>query len=180
MAIISSLSSPNLVMKRLFFSSLFLFFVALLPNEAALIILHDPTTNISKVFENHWSVAVDIVQSPFTSLTPKSDYESESWWGALDTPPKTIVDSIIVTIDGKKAYFTKAMYDYLGNPRSAKIEELNGKFVLSIFGGDNGTNYTAVFTFSQRRLLTRRIQLNELPDDVYEVTTYVSKVRDND
>lgn len=167
-------------MKRFFFSLLFLIVTALQPDEASTIILQKQTTTITRSLNNRWLVDVYIVQSRFPTLISKSPYESESWWGALDTPPKTIVSSIIVTIDGKRVFFTKAMYDYLGNPRSAEIEEQGGKLVLSVFGGDNSTNYTAVFTFSHRRLLMRRIQLNELPNDVYETTTYVSNVRDND
>lgn len=94
------------------------------------------------------------------------------WGGDQMKPPKSIIESINVTVGGEEIYLPLSAYVDLGNPARASVVSTVTGFELIITGGDAGGAYDAKFVFDQRWLLRRRVASREFPSEAWEETVY--------
>jgi hypothetical protein len=141
--------------------------------------LDKQNTTITVRTDGAKSFQADVILTPYHARSGAEPYQSDSFWGSSDTPPKTMIKSFTISFNSKNIVILRSVFDYLGNPTKLTISSVGSTATVKIFGGDAGGSYIATFKFTETRLVEKRIDSAEFPDEIYEKTQYVNKAMDS-
>lgn len=140
--------------------------------ESFYVTLANNKTEISKSFDGKHKVELSIILSKYKSRYPDEPFQTGSWWGANDHPPKIIIRDIILEVNNEHIFVSKSMIDYLGNPTRLEVGVKQGNVYFTVYGGDTSTSYIAVFTCDKNQIRRKRVDSCEFLNCIYEDTKY--------
>lgn len=89
---------------------------------------------------------------------------------------RTIVQALLIAVDGAQILVPRSAFADLIDPREARVEAKQGKFVLSITGGDGAESYLLHLHFDGTRIFRRALYSPLIPDKAVEETRYWLRV----
>ena len=105
------------------------------------------------------------------------DSIGNDWWGAPnDGPPDHIISTFEVRIGKEFIPLFRSAYSDLGDVRDVRLATSKAGFVITVYGGDTGSAYTARLRFQDGYLIERDVTSNEM--GMLEKTEYFP-VHDN-
>ena len=139
----------------------------------------EPLLPIEKSFvmSDGTSYLVRLKQELPARLSDKS-FQKYGHWGATGRNPSYCVSSFTVTRRNIAVHVNEKAFLDLCNVSSLELSERNGRFIVSLEGGDAGDSFSAQYQFQGAYLLERMVRHGEFPD-VYERTLYSHNTHDD-
>jgi hypothetical protein len=97
------------------------------------------------------------------------------YWGVADSPAKSVIKSASITYKGVRLSLPRSSFTDLANVHTIK-HAVKGKTLIVIMrGSDASDGFEAQFVFIDGRLVRRKVQDGELPNQFWEETKYVNR-----
>jgi hypothetical protein len=111
--------------------------------------------------------------------TPKQDEMHDNRWSACTGArvPCLLTEFFQIRVNGKPIYVPYSAFADLGDMGSLTLQRLEGKYVLTIGGGDAAGSYLAKLTFDSTRVIARVVAPGEDRTQPSERTTYYNPKR---
>ena len=100
-------------------------------------------------------------------------------WGANKDAITNRINTINVLNNKKNVIIPFSAYSDLANIVSVTLSGDRMKFIITIIGGDASSSFTASICFNECYIVSRKVKLNEFPDDRYEETKYSFNTSNN-
>lgn len=143
--------------------------------ESSALFMRPGTTTVSGM-SSKGSV---ITASCRVGLTSRSLREFKGFWGVESGGPAISITSLTITVAKDTLDIPFTAWADLGYPESMWLSFGTGADTLSVRGGSTSTGYTARMIIEDRRLVKRRVELGEFPDEVWQETSYSSGLTDD-
>lgn len=135
-------------------------------------------SNIIKSEIKTYRINVKIVISKYDGGMSKLAFDPYFFWGTVETPPRSVVREIDVSIRGQNVALPMSSWAGVGDPQVADVQVNNDETVsLRLVGGDAAGGYMAAWKFKYLKylggffLIQRRVILGESPE-TSEETNY--------
>jgi hypothetical protein len=92
-------------------------------------------------------------------------------WGMDGGIPRVIIETFVVSIDGKRFLIPEKFYKDLTNTHYLNVDEQKGRVVIELKGGDAAGAYTGHFVLGGRCGFERKI-CGEVCAEIWEHTTW--------
>ena len=86
--------------------------------------------------------------------------------------PCSIVDSIIITVNGKPIIVPRSLFCDLADLNTAEIQIEESESILTLNGGDASESYLVKIDFDERQVKRKRLYSKMSPNEPLQETTY--------
>jgi hypothetical protein len=116
---------------------------------------------------------LEVRESPYTRRANEKE-DDGSRWGIDGGFPATFISTFSLVIDGKKIPIPRKLYEDLSSPNIIEILDAGSDVRVHIEGGDGAAGYDVLYVFKIPHEIERTVRMGELPDSVWERTTWHS------